>query len=94
MIETKTKENELTKVTGTEPTKKEIEKFIKEKYPAPIGTVLRICWMDKWDYYYRLNYWEILPKKDSFYSEERIVDSKFVMIEHIGHDWVTREYED
>ena len=95
MIKNTTKETETTKVIGSKPTKEEIEKFIKDKWPAPTGTTLRICWMPKWDNYYRLNYWEVVPNKEErFYQEEKIVSSRLVMIEYVGNDWITREYKD
>ena len=95
MIKATTKENKKTKVSGSEPTKEEIEKFIEDKWETPEGTTLRICWMPKWDYHYRLNYWLVLPGREKcFYKEERIASGMLVRTEYIGHDWITKEYID
>ena len=95
MIKDITKENKQTKVEGSEPTEEEIEKFIKDKWETPEGSTLHICWMEKWDYHYRLNYWSIMPgREECFYKEERIIGSRLVRIEYIGHDWITKEYVD
>ena len=72
--------------------KRDIEKFIKERWPTKDGETLDIRWMDNWEDHYRLRFMKTSDDTcfiNSVYESRSIL----VQIEKTPDGWVDKEYK-